>query len=156
MSLVVAAAITWTPTTFYVASAIVQTLVILAAFRMLQVDTENNSFVGAAMAAGVFCGVCFAFKDAGVIGAIFSGAAIFGMLVLVTSGEALKSAGVMFAVVAVFGLFGDFIAKRTPLTIDDIGGVSRIVLTGGLEAEPMTEGDVDNLNKAQPSVPGKK
>lgn len=143
-----ASAITWTPLTFYVASGIINTIVVLLAFRILQVDVEHNSFVGAAIAVVVFTLIGYYFRDTGVIGIMFTGAAVFGMLVFVTSGEALKSLMVTFAVFGSFGLLGDFIVSRTPLEIDDIGGIPRMVVTGGLEAEPITEADNDALNKA--------
>lgn len=143
-----ASAITWTPVTFYVASGIVNAIVILLAFRMLQVDVEHNSFIGTAIAVAAFTTVAYFFRDAGVIGVMITGAAVFGMLVFVTSGEALKSAAVTLLVFAVFGGFGNFIVSRTPLTMDDIAGLSRMVSTGGLEAEPITEEDNAALNAA--------
>lgn len=146
--LVAASAITWTPVTFYVASGIVNTIAVLLAFRMLQVDVEHNSFIGAVLAVVTFTVIGYFFRDAGVIGVMFTGAAVFGTLVFVTSGEALKSLAVTVLVFAVFGGLGSFISSRTPLTIDSIGGVPRVVATGGLEAEPITEEDNEALTKA--------
>ena len=143
-----ASAIKWTPVTFYVASGIVNTILVLFAFRALQVDVENNSFIGAAIAVGAFTAVNYFFRDAGVVGAMVGGASIFFMLVFVTSGEALKSLLVTMAVFAVYGAFGSFIVDRTPLSVDDIAGLSRVVMTGGLEAEPITEDDNAALNEA--------
>ena len=40
--LLAASAITWTPVTFYVASGIVNAILVLVAFRMLHVDVEHH------------------------------------------------------------------------------------------------------------------
>jgi len=142
-----ASAITWTPVTFYVAAGIVQTILVLIAFRILQVDVEHNSFIGSAIAVGVYTVVAYFFRDAGVIGAMVTGAAVFGMLVFVTSGEALKALMVSFVVFASYGLLGNFIVSRTPLNMDDIAGIPRVISTGGLEAEPITEDDAEKLSE---------
>lgn len=144
--LLAASAITWTPVTFYVASGIINTLAVLIAFRALQVDVEHNSFIGAAIAVAIFSGVAYFFRDAGVIGVMATGAAVFGTLVFVTSGEALKSLAVTVLIFALYGGMGTFIVSRTPLTMDDIAGLPRVIATGGLEAEPITEADSDALN----------
>ncbi len=141
-------AITWTPVTFYVASGIVNTIAVLLAFRMLQVDVEHNSFIGSAISVAIFSAVAYFFRDAGVVGFMITSAAIFGMLVFVTSGEALKSAAVTLLVFAVYGGLGSFIVSRTPLTMDSIAGIPRMVVTGGLEAEPLTEESNAKLNEA--------
>lgn len=148
--LLAASAITWTPVTFYVAAGIVQTILVLIAFRVLQVDVEHNSFIGAAIGVAAFSVVAYFFRDAGVIGAMVTGASIFGMLVFVTSGEALKALMVSALVIASYGLLGNFIVSRTPLNIDDIAGLPRVVLTGGLEAEPITEEDAEKLSEPAP------
>ena len=36
----------------------------------------------------------------------------------------------------------------TPLSIDDLAGFPRVVTTGGLEAEPITEDDTERLQEA--------
>lgn len=144
-----ATAISWTPATFYVASGIVNTIVVLVAFRVLQIDVEHNSFVGAGLAAAVFTAFAYFFRDAGVIGVMVTGTAVFGSLVFVSSGEALKSLGVAMLVFASFGGLGSFITARTPLTLDDIGGIPRVVLSGGLEAEPITEETTSKLSAPQ-------
>lgn len=140
-----ASAITWTPVTFYVAMGIIHTIVVLLGYRILEIDAEHNSFVGAVLAAIAINVIGYFVRDVGVVGIMMSGATIFGMLVLVSSGEALKALGMSFVIFASYGLVGSFIVERTPLTIDDIAGVPRMVTTGGLEAEPITEEDHKRL-----------
>lgn len=147
-TVVAASAITWTPTTFYVAMGILHTILILAGFRLMQVDAEHNSFIGAILAAGVFNAIAFFTKDVGVVGILISGAAIFGLLVAVSSGEALKALGMTLLVIAMYGVVGQFIVSRTPLTIDDLAGFPRMVATGGLEPEPITEEDHKRLERS--------
>lgn len=142
-----ASAITWTPVTFYVAMGIIHTLVVLIGFRVMQVDAEHNSFIGALLAAAVFNVVAYFVRDAGVIGVMITGAAIFGMTVMVSSGEALKAFFMTMMVIATYGIVGNFIVSRTPLNMDDLAGFPRVVTTGGLEAEPITEEDNERLEK---------
>ena len=85
------ALITWTPTTFYVAAAIIQTVVFLAGFRILGVDPEHNTFVGALLGAAIANIVAFFLRDAGLFGILAAGAVHFGLLVAISSGEVLKS-----------------------------------------------------------------
>ena len=148
LPLLAASAITWTPVTFYVAMGIIHTLAILIGFRLLHVDVEHSSIVGAVLAAGVVNVVAFFCKDLGVIGILITGATIFGLLVAVSSGEALKMLGMSMAFIVLYGLAGTFIVERTPLSIDDIAGFPRVVTTGGLEAEPITEEDTERLNES--------
>jgi hypothetical protein len=142
-----ASAITWTPVTFYVAMGIIHTLIVLIGFRIMQVDAEHNSFIGALLAAAVFNVVAYFVRDTGVIGVMITGAAIFGMLVMVSSGEALKAFFMTMIVIASYGVVGSFIVSRTPLNMDDIAGFPRVVTTGGLEPEPITEEDNKRLEK---------
>lgn len=147
LPLLAASAITWTPVTFYVAMGIIHTLAILIGFRLLHVDVEHSSIVGAVLAAAVINVVAYVCKDVGVVGILISGAITFGMLVLISSGEALKMLGMSMAFIVLYGLVGSFIVERTPLSIDDIAGFPRVVTTGGLEAEPITEEDTERLNE---------
>ncbi len=146
------AAITWTPSTFYIAMGIVHTILILIGFRMLQVDVEHNSFVGAVLAAVIINVVAYFVRDTGIVGIMIAGSVIFGMLVAIASGEALKAALMAAVLVVGYGLVGSFITQRTPLTVDDIAGFPRVVMTGGLEAEPITEDDAKRMNEAKRAV----
>lgn len=148
LSMIAASAIQWTPVTFYVAMGIIHTLAILIGFRLLHVDVEHSSIVGAVLAAVVVNVVAYFCKDLGVVGILITGATIFGLLVAVSSGEALKMLGMSFLFIALYGIVGGFIVQRTPLTIDDIAGFPRVVTTGGLEAEPITEEDTKRLEES--------
>jgi hypothetical protein len=147
-------AITWTPVTYYVAMGIIHTLLVLLGFRAMQVDEENNTFVGAIISAVVIGLTGYFTRDFGVVGVMVYGAVTFGILVAVTSGEALKSFFMLCLVIATYFIGGNFFLEpRTPLTLDQVGGMTRVVMTGGLEAEPMTE---EESNKLMETIPDKK
>ena len=148
IAILAASSIEWTPVTFYVAMGIIHTLAVLIGFRILQVDVEHNSLIGAVLAAGLINVIAYFLRDTGVVGILITGAAIFGLLVAISSGEALKAFGLTLAFMALYGIVGSFVVKRTPLSIDDLAGFPRVVTTGGLEAEPITEDDTERLQEA--------
>ena len=41
---------------------------------------------------------------------------------------------------------GTFVLPRTPLQVDDIAGLPRVIMTGGMEAEPITEEEADKMS----------
>lgn len=135
----------WTPMTYYIVAGLIQTVVILVGFRVMGVDPEHNSFIGALIAAAVINVAAFFLKDQGVVGAMISGLLLFGILAAVSSGEVLKAFFMGIILVASYGAIGMTVVPRTPLEIDDIGGFTQVVMTGGLEAEPIREEDSDKL-----------
>ena len=135
------ALITWTPSTFYIASGLLQTIVIWVGFRLMQVDPDNNTVIGAIIAGVVINLVAYFTRDYGLAGVLGTGAAIFGILVAVTSGEALKAAMMAAVCMAVYAGLGTVVVPRTPLTPELIGGLPAVILKGGLEAEPMETAD---------------
>ena len=137
-------ALTWTPMTYYILSAVVQVIVILVGFRVLHVDPETNSFVGAIFAAAAISAAGLFLRDAGVIGVIIVGGLTFAALAGITSGAILQSFILTAFVLASWGGLGKVVLPRTPLDLDDVGGFTRVFLTGGLEAEPIT--DTDSLD----------
>lgn len=142
------AAIQWTPAVFYIAMGIVHTVVILIGFRLLQVDPEHNSFIGAVIAGVAINVTAFFVKDLGIIGIMIQIAVIFGSLVLIASGEVLKAGITALVCVALFGGIAQFLIPRTPLTEYSIGGFALVIISGGLEAEPITEDDAEALSKS--------
>lgn len=148
ISLMAAGGITWTPVTYYVVCAIVHMILIFGGFRLMGVDPEHNGIIGAVIAAVGINVLQYFMRDLGVIGALAVGGATFVALAAVTSGEVLKSFFMFFLVIASYGGIGKVIFPRTPLEIDDVGGFTRTVLTGGLEPEPITEQDAKDIEKA--------
>ena len=140
-----AAAIKWTPVTFYVATGIIDAIVIMFGYRLLQVDPEHNSFIGAVVAAALINVIGYFVRDTGLVGVLIHGGAIFGLLVAISSGEALKAGLMTGILVALYGGIGMFVLPRTPLTVDDVAGFTRVVMGGGLQAEPITEEDEQRL-----------
>ena len=131
--------IIWTEAHFYVAMAVVDFLAIMLLFRVMHVDPEHNTILGAIVAACAINGVAFFVRDLGIIGIMIQIAVIYGALVLVSSGEALKSLAVGLACIGLFGALASFLIPRTPLSAEAIGGFSEIILQGGLQAEPIDE-----------------
>ncbi len=139
-------AITWTPVTYYVAMGVIHLIIILGGFRVMQVDAENNTFIGALLSAGTIGAAGFFLRDWGIIGVMGYGTVLFGVLVAVTSGEALKSFFMSMFIIASYFIGGTFMLEpKTPLTLDQVGGMTQVVMTGGLKAEPMTERDTNEL-----------
>jgi asparagine N-glycosylation enzyme membrane subunit Stt3 len=140
------AAITWTPQTFYMAATILHIIVYLLGFKLLQTDPEHNTFVGAVIAAVIANFATYALSDYGLFGIMGSGAVHFIVLVAVTSGEALKSLMVFLVAMAAYAGLGTIITERTPLTTEQIGGIPKVIMTGGIEAEPITEDQADEMS----------
>lgn len=141
------AAITWTPVTFYVVATIVHTLMILLVFKLLHVDPEHNSFIGALIAALVGNAAVFFLRDFGLFGNLGAAAVYFATLAAVSSGEVIKSLAVFIVALAVYAGLALFLVPRTPLTAETIGGLPEIMITGGFTAEPISEEQADELAK---------
>lgn len=142
--------ITWTPMAFYITMAIVHTLVILLAFRALQLDAEYNTFIAALMAAVVANVIAFFLKDMGVLGVLGSSVGLFGMLVVISHVDVLKSGIVWIILMAVYWAVAWFILPRqNDLDIKQIAGIPQAIMQGGLEAEPITSDEYDNLKKGR-------
>lgn len=137
--LVAETVIDWTPETFYVAAGVVHTLIYLLGFRLLQVDPEHNTFVGAAIAATIANFAAFALKSFGLFGILGAGFIHFALLAAISSGEVLKSAVIFLVALAAYAGLAQVVTERTPLDIEEIGGIPQAVVSGGLETEPMTE-----------------
>lgn len=144
------ALITWTPVTFYVACALVQTLVIWLGYRLLGADPEYNNFWSALIAASLANLAAYGMKDLGVIGAIGTFGVYFFTLII-TSGVAIFRSIVVFVLVMLtYWGVGTFVANRTPLTAYDMGGVPKVEMTGGFEEEPVQRQKPDDKNDSLP------
>ena len=100
------ALITWTPETYYVAAAIAHAVVIFLGFRILQVDPEHNSAIGAIIGAAIIGAACYVLKGGELFSALGSIGIIFLVLLAVSGGEALKALLVGVAVIASYGGVG--------------------------------------------------
>ncbi len=138
------ALITWTPVTYYVAAAIAHAIIIFVGFRVLQVDPEHNSVIGAVIGAAIIAVACFMLKGGELFSALGSIGIIFMVLLGVSGGEAIKALVVGVAVIGTYGAVGSFIIPRTPLDLEDIGGLTLVVMEGDFKVEPL-EGQEDDL-----------
>jgi hypothetical protein len=144
VALAAEALITWTPVTYYVTAAIVHAIIIFAGFRILQVDPEHNSVVGAVIGAAIIAAACFVLKGGELFSALGGIGIIFLVLLGVSGGEAIKAVLVSVAVIGSYGLTGGFLIPRTPLDLEDIGGLTQVVMTGEFKVVPI-EGQEDDL-----------
>lgn len=137
----------WTPTTFYIAAAVLHLVIILIMFRLLQLEPEYNTFIGALIAAGISNGIAFFLKDFEIFGVLGSGAVYFGLLVAISQADVLKAVYVWVVVIASYaGLAFLILPRAHDLTIEQIGGIPQVVMSGGLKAEPFTDDAYDNLS----------
>lgn len=141
------AAITWTPMTFYIVATVIHTLLILIGFKLLHIDPEHNSFVGALLGAALGNAAVYLLGGFGLFGVIGAAAIYFGLLAAISSGEVLKSLIVFLVLMGIYAGMGNFLIPRTPLTAEKIGGLAQVVISGNLEAEPITEDDAEDLSK---------
>lgn len=144
--------LTWTAETFYALTAGVHVIAILLAFRVLGIDSEANTFIGAVIAAAVANAAAFFLRDTGVLGVLGIGGVTFIMLVIVSSMDMVRSAVTWAIVVALWGGVAWGVLPRAPgLKLDDLGGMPRVVLSGGMEAEPMTDEEGKGLLQGKPT-----
>lgn len=139
--------LTWTPVTFYAACAVVQANVILASFRALNVDPEQNTVIGALVAAAGINVVGYFMRDTALIGVIANIGVTFGALVAISAGEALKAVMVSVLCMGVYWGAGMMLPK-TPLQIDDVGGMTKVIKQGGLQAESLDTQERDLYDKS--------
>lgn len=142
----VLSALVWTPITFYIAMGILHTLIILIGFRLLHIDPENNTFIGAVIAGIVINVIAYFVRDLGIASVMIQLVVVFGMIVMIASGEALKGVLMSAIILGSYGGVATIIIPRTPLDQRQIGGFAEVILEGGLKQSAMTEGDVKNLN----------
>ncbi len=141
------AGLVWTPLTFYVAMGIIHILAILIGFRLLEIDPENNTFIGALIAGVVINVIAYFVRDLGIVSVMIQIVVVFGILVVIASGEALKNGIMAVVVLGSYGALATFIIPRTPLDQRQIGGFAEVILEGGLKQSALTEKDVENINK---------
>lgn len=144
------ALITWTPLTFYVAVAIVHVVAIVIASRVLQVDEENNIFVGALIVGAAAAAAGYFLKGNGLVGLLVTGSTLFGTLLAVTAGDALKSLIIAGLCIATYAGVGQVVLPRTPLNTTDVGGFAQAFMDG-LEEEAIA-GEDDLYEHTKPKV----
>lgn len=133
------ALIRWTPTTFYAAAAVIHTAVIWLGYRMLGLEAEYNTVTAALASATVANVAAFFLKDFGIVGVIGTGAAFVTMLLLTSGMDIFRTLMVFALTMMVYGGMGNFIAQRTPLNAYDMGGVPKVIMTGGFQPEPIRQ-----------------
>ncbi|MFU8805895.1 MAG: hypothetical protein ACNA8W_18930 [Bradymonadaceae bacterium] len=142
--------ITWTPMVFYIAMAIVHCISILLVFRIIQLDPEYNSFVSAALVAIVANVAAFFLKDFGVFGILASTSVLFALLATVTHFDMIKAIVAWAVMIALYWVVAWGVLPRTDdLTIEQIAGVSQVIMQGGLQTETFTQEDVETLSRGK-------
>ncbi|MFB6351649.1 MAG: hypothetical protein ABEN55_15155 [Bradymonadaceae bacterium] len=139
----------WTPTTFYIAAGVVDTVVIWVGMQLFGADPEYNTIPAAMAAAAVGNVAAFFLKDHGVVG-VTATAGIWVFLLMITSGmDIFRTIIAFILVMGTYAGLGQFIAARTPLTAYDIGGVPKVTMTGGFEPEPIKRPDAKTPDKIE-------
>jgi|GEM_PF-5555324 hypothetical protein len=124
------ALITWTVETFYIAIAIIHFVVVVAGFKLLAIDAENNAFVSGLFVAGAAAASGYFLKDTGLVGVIIVSAAIFGTTLATTAGDAIKSIVLTGICLSVYAAVGFVVVPRTPLTPVQVGGFTKAFMVG--------------------------
>ena len=73
-------------------------------------------------------------------------AVVFGALVAVSAGEALKAVMVSVLCFGVYWGAGTQLLPRTNLRIDDVGGMTKVIRQGGLQAESLDTQERDQYD----------
>lgn len=146
----VVSSFTWTPLTFYAAAALAQLIVILLSFRFTQLNPDYNTFAGALVVVVPVNVLAYFTRDFGVAGVLIVGASLFGLLVGIARGDVFRT-GVtwMLCLATYWGMASYVVPKADGLSLEQVGGMPEVLVKGGLEAEPFTESDVDNLSKGK-------
>jgi hypothetical protein len=76
-------------------------------------------------------------RDFGVLGIIGICAAFIIVLLAMTAVNTLVTLVGFLVVLGVYAGTAQFAMTRTPLTIEEIGGLPEVVVTGNIEAEPI-------------------
>ena len=131
------ALITWTVNTFYIASAILQFIVIIIGFKLTHADMESNIFIGAAVVVVATAVAGVMTRDMGLVGLMITGSTLFGSLLFVSAGDALRSLVVTGICIALYAGLGAFLIPRTPLTAAAVGGFVG-AFENGLDEQPLS------------------
>lgn len=146
--LLAAAMITWTVETFYVAMAILHFVIIVASFKLLNIDAENNAFVSGLVVAGAAAAAGYLLRDTGLVGVLVVSAALFGAALATTAGDAIKSIIITGVCITAYAGLGYVVVPRTPLVASQIGGFTKAFMDGMDEEAIMGEDDLyEHTNK---------
>lgn len=131
------ALITWTVETYYVAIALFQFIAILVGFKMMHADTENNLVIGSLVVAIAVGAVGFFVRDNGLIGVMITGSVLFGALLLISAGDALRSLMLTAVCIVIYAVGGYFLVPRMrTINAAQIGGFTN-AFVNGLDEKPL-------------------
>jgi len=131
---------------------VAQLIVILLSFRFTQLNPDYNTFAGALVVVVPVNVLAYLTRDFGVAGVLIVGASLFGLLAGIGRGDVFR-AGIawMLCLATYWGLATYIIPQADGLSIEQVSGVPQVLMNGGLEAEPFTADDMDNLSKGKKS-----
>ena len=131
---------TWTPETFYIAAGVIQLILLLVFFRIMQLPAEYASFINGLIVVVPVNLVAYFTKDLGLVGILITGSLMFVVLAAVTRGDVLNAIGGWLLMIAVYWGAAYFIVPAEPdLYIEQIGNIPQVTIEGGLPQETMTE-----------------
>ena len=136
------ALITWTVETYYIVVAILHFIAVLVGFKLTNADSENNPIISALVVAVVTAAAGYFVRDNGLVGLMITGSVIFGSLLLVSAGDAIRSLVLTGVCIVVYAGVGYVVVPRTPLTAEQVGGFVNAFMNG-VNEEPL--GNEDDL-----------
>lgn len=135
----------WTPATFYALSAAVQTVTVFFIGRSMRVEREHFDPVPLAISLSLGNTAAYFLRDFGVLGIIGSCAVFIILLLAMTAVNTLVTLVSFLVVLGTYAGTAKLVASRTPLTLDEIGGLPEVVVTGKIEAEPIERESNDSV-----------
>jgi len=135
----------WTPATFYALSAAVQTVTVFFIGRAMGVDREYFDPIPLAISLALGNTAAFFLRDLGVMGIIGICAAFIILLLAMTAVDTLVTLVSFLVVLGTYAGTVKLVTPRTPLTLEQIGGLPEVVVTGKIEAEPIKRESNDSV-----------
>lgn len=145
--------LTWTPETYYIVAAVVQLIVILLLFKVMNLRAEYNTFPHAAMVVIGTNLTAYFTIGFGLVGVLLTGFALFVLLAMMTRGDVIKSSVAWVVVMAMYWAvamsavhFEDLDSEELEeVFVQQFGPLPYALMEGGLDAEPMTRDDYERL-----------
>lgn len=146
LTIIAEGGITWTPELYYLVVPVVQLVVLLVTFRLTNIPAEYNTFINGVVIVAIANLVAYFTLGLGIVGILLTGLTLFVLLAGVSRGDVFKSLLAWVLMIAVYWVVAYFmVPAQDGLEIEHLGGMPQMLMEGGLEAEPMTTEDYENL-----------
>ncbi len=146
--LVVAAAgeISWTPEIFYGLAAVLQLVVLLIAFRIMDVSVEHNDFISGLCIVAATNVIAYFTSGFGMIGVLITATVLYLFLLAGSRGELGKSLVVWLLAIGVYWGGAYYVVEvEYGMQVEEIGGIPQLLLEGEMAGEGMSQEDYQRL-----------